>query len=47
MKEYYTAGKDQFNVDYAIFRKAAKNAASEEEFVGIVNEKFHFVMSRL
>ena len=47
VKEYYTGRKDQFDVDYAIFREAAKSATSKEELVGIVNEKFHFVISRL
>ncbi len=43
VKEYYTGRKDQFDVDYAIFREAAKSATSKEELVGMVNEKFHFV----
>ncbi len=30
-----------------IFREAAKSATSKEELTGIVNEKFHFVISRL
>ena len=47
VKEYYTGRKDQFDVDYAIFREAAKSATSKEELVGMVNEKFHFVISRL
>ena len=47
VKEYYMGRKDQFDVDYAIFREAAKSATSREELVGMVNEKFHFVISRL
>ena len=47
VKEYYMGRKDQFDVDYAIFREAAKSATSKEELVGMVNEKFHFVISRL
>ena len=47
VKEYYTGRKDQFDVDYAIFRESAKCATSKEELVGMVNEKFHFVISRL
>ena len=47
VKEYCTGRKDQFDVDYAIFREAAKSATSKEELVGMVNEKFHFVISRL
>ena len=47
VKEYYTDIRDQFDVDDAIFKEAAKSATSKEELVGMVNEKFHFVISRL
>ena len=38
--------KDQFEVDYTIFREAAKTAKTKEELVGMLNEKYHFVISR-
>ena len=47
VKEYYTGRKDLFDVDYATFGKADESATSKEELVGMVNEKFHFVISRL
>ena len=39
--------KDQFDVDYALFREAAKGAKTKEELVGMLNEKYQFVISRL
>lgn len=47
VKEYYTGRKDQFDLDYLIFREAAKSAASKEELIGVMNEKYQFVISRL
>ena len=47
VKEYYMGRKDQFDVDYALFREAAKGAKTKEELVGMLNEKYQFVISRL
>ena len=47
MKEDYTGRKDQFDADCAIFKETAKSATSIDELVDKVNEKFHFVISRL
>ncbi|MBX8639005.1 MAG: hypothetical protein KIS29_01525 [Thermoplasmata archaeon] len=47
VKEYYTGRKDQFDVDYALFREAAKAAKTKEELVGMLNEKYQFVISRI
>jgi hypothetical protein len=47
VKEYYMGRKDQFDVDYALFREAAKAAKTKEELVGMLNEKYHFVISRI
>ena len=47
VKEYYTGRKDQFDLDYLIFREAVKTATSKEELIGSMNEKYQFVISRL
>ena len=47
VKEYYTGRKDQFDLDYLIFREAAKSATSKEELIGVMNERYQFVISRL
>ena len=47
VKEYYTGRKDQFDLDYALFREAAKAAKTKEELVGMLSEKYQFVISRI
>ena len=39
VKEYVTGRKDQFDLDYLIFREAVKSATSKEELTGIVKQK--------
>ena len=46
-KEYYTGRKDQFDVDYAIFRKTAKEAETKEEFEKLLEERFNYMISRI
>ena len=46
-KEYNSGRKDQFDVDYAIFRKYASEAETKEELIAMLEEKFNYVISRI
>ncbi len=47
VKEYITGRKDQFDLDYAIFKKAAEEAKTKEELIKYMDEKFNYVISRI
>jgi hypothetical protein len=38
-KEYYTGRKDQFDLDYAIFRKAVDETKTKDELISFLEEK--------
>lgn len=46
-KEYNSGRKDQFDVDYAIFKKCASEAETKEELIAMLEEKFNYVISRI
>lgn len=46
-KEYYTGRKDQFDLDYMIFRKAKESARTMEELISYLEEKFQFVIAKI
>ncbi|MEM0155959.1 MAG: hypothetical protein QW597_05090 [Thermoplasmataceae archaeon] len=46
-KEYYTGRKDQYDLDYAIFRKALEETQSWEELIKFLEERFDYVISKI
>ena len=46
-KEYYTGRKDQFDLDYAIFRKAVDETITKEELISFLEEKLKFVIAKI
>ena len=46
-KEYYTGRKDQYDIDYAIFRKAVEETRTREELIKYLEERFSYVISRI
>ena len=40
-KEYNSGRKDQFNVDYAIFKKCSEEAQTKDELITMLGEKFY------
>ena len=46
-KEYVTGRKDQYDVDYALFRKCAEESNPKEELVQLYEEKMKYVISKI
>ena len=46
-KEYVTGRKDQFDVDYAIFKKAIEETETREELIRNIEEKLTYVISHV
>ncbi|MHB1439985.1 MAG: hypothetical protein ACYCSO_05215 [Cuniculiplasma sp.] len=46
-KEYYTGRKDQFDIDYKLFRKSIEETATREELIRILEEKLNFVITHI
>jgi hypothetical protein len=46
-KEYYTGRKDQFDLDYMIFRKVKESATTLEELIAHLEERFQFVIAKI
>ena len=46
-KEYITGRKDQFDIDYAIFRKAVEETETREELIQMLEEKLNYVISHV
>ena len=46
-KEYISGRKDQFDVDYALFRKAIDETKTMEELISFQEEKLKFVISKI
>ena len=46
-KEYYTGRKDQYDIDYSIFRKAVEETQTREELIKYLEERFSYVISRI
>jgi len=47
VKEYVIGRKDQFDLDYAIFRKAVEETETREDFINYIEEKMQYVISRV
>jgi len=47
VKEYVIGRKDQFDLDYAIFRKAIKETETREDMINYIEEKIQYVISRV
>ncbi len=47
VKEYVIGRKDQFDLDYAIFRKAIVETESREDLINYIEEKMNYVISRM
>jgi predicted RNase H-like HicB family nuclease len=47
IKEYDSARKDQFDVNYAIFKKFSEEGQTKEELVTMLEEKYNYVISRI
>jgi len=47
VKEYVIGRKDQFDLDYAIFRKAMEEAETKEDMINYIEEKMQYVISRV
>ena len=46
-KEYVAGRKDQFDLDFAIFKRSAMETKTKEELVAAMENKFSLVISRL
>ncbi len=46
-KEYYTGRKDQYDIDYSIFRRALEETHTREELIKYLEERFSYVISRI
>ena len=46
-KEYNSGRKDQFDMDYTIFKRCAEEAQTKEELVDMMEKKFNYVISRI
>jgi len=47
VKEYVIGRKDQFDLDYAIFRKAVEETETREDMINYIEEKMQYVISRV
>jgi len=47
VKEYVIGRKDQFDLDYAIFRKAIEETEMREDLINYIEEKMQYVISRV
>ena len=47
VKEYVIGRKDQFDLDYAIFRKAVEETETREDLINYIEEKMQYVISRV
>jgi len=46
-KEYYTRRKDQFDIDYAMLRKAIEETETMEDLIKRLEERFIYVISQV
>ena len=46
-KEYYTGRKDQYDLDYALFRKAVEESETRDELIKFLEERFGYVISKI
>lgn len=46
-KEYYTGRKDQYDLDYALFRKAVEETETRDELIKFLEERFGYVIAKI
>jgi hypothetical protein len=46
-KEYITGRKDQFDIDYAVFRKAVEETETREDLIKQLEERFNYVIAHI
>ena len=46
-KEYNTGRKDQFDIDYTIFRRSIDETATRDEMITFLEEKLKFVIAKI
>ena len=46
-KEYITGRKDQYDLDYAIFRKCVEESNTMETLIELFEEKMKYVISKI
>jgi hypothetical protein len=47
VKEYVTGRKDQFDLDYSIFRETVKSTKDREALITQMEKKFNFVIAHI
>jgi len=47
VKEYVIGRKDQFDLDYAIFRNTVEETETREDLINYIEEKIQYVISRV
>lgn len=46
-KEYVTGRKDQYDLDYALFRKCVEETDTRESLIWLFEEKMKYVISKI
>ena len=46
-KEYYTGRKDQYDLDYALLRKAVEETGTRDEIIKFLEERFGYVIAKI
>ena len=46
-KEYVTGRKDQYDLDYTIFRKCVEKTNTREELIQLLDDKMKYVISKI
>lgn len=46
-KEYINGRKDQFDLDYALFRKSIEESSTREELIEFLQEKFDYIIAKI
>jgi hypothetical protein len=46
-KEYYTGRKDQFDIDYKLYRKGVEETNTRDELIAYLEEKMNYVISKI
>lgn len=46
-KEYTNGRKDQFDLDYALFRKSIEESSTREELIEFLQEKFDYIIAKI
>ena len=46
-KEYVTGRKDQYDLDYALFRKCVEETETRESLIQLLEERMKYVISKI